>query len=87
VIVIGQRKVMCNYSIAHLDIMFNTLFFRYYSVTKVLMGFAASCSLVLIYFVGYDTLEPILKRQLPENRFYLMSLVFRILVLTLSGKI
>ncbi len=50
------------------------------------MGFAAMCSLVLIYFIVYDVVEPILKDQVPENRFYLMSLLFRVLVPTFSGK-
>lgn len=63
------------------------LYFRYYSVTKVLIGFAACCTAVLIFFIEYDIVEPILKVQVPENRFYVTSLLFRILVVTLAGKI
>ena len=54
-------------------------------MTKALIGFAACCSLVLIFFVEYDIVEPILKAQVPEDRFYVTSLLFRILVVTFSG--
>jgi hypothetical protein len=50
------------------------------------MGFSGIFGLVFVYIVGYDTFDPVLKNQVPENRFYVMSLLLRILILTISGK-
>ena len=59
----------------------------YYSVAKILLGFAAMCGLVFVFFIVYDAIEPILEAQVPENRFYVVSLLFRMLIITCSAAI
>ena len=59
----------------------------YYSVAKILLGFATLCGLVFVSFIVYDAIEPILEALVPENRFYVVALLFRMLVITFSAAI
>ena len=52
---------------------------------KILLGFAVMCGLVFVSFIVYDAIEPILEAQVPKNRFHVVSLLFRMLVITCSG--
>ncbi|XP_028406627.1 proton-coupled amino acid transporter 1-like isoform X2 [Dendronephthya gigantea] len=67
------------------SIILNLPNFWFYSVCKILMGAAGGITVILAYNIGYDVVKPILKSQVPESRFYLISLLFNALLLTSSA--
>ncbi|XP_028406640.1 proton-coupled amino acid transporter 1-like [Dendronephthya gigantea] len=67
------------------SIILNLPNFWFYSVCKILMGLAGCASIILSSYVAYETFAPILKSQVPEHQFRLISLMFRTLLLTFAA--
>ena len=61
------------------------IFHRYYSVVKIVLGLASTVGTVLVIFICFNIVEPVLRTLFPENRFLVAAVMTRVFVLTLAG--